>query len=57
MLSSNSTTSLPSQHVQCFRQTLQLPFPPNMFNAFDKLGKEVVEFDENIEHVEKEWKL
>jgi hypothetical protein len=35
--SSNSTTSLPSQHVQCFRQTLQLPFPPNMFNAFDKL--------------------
>jgi hypothetical protein len=29
MLSSNSTTSLPSQHVQCFRQTLQLLFPLN----------------------------
>jgi hypothetical protein len=33
MLSSNSTTSLPSQH------------------------REVVEFDENIEHVEREEKL
>ena len=33
MLLSKSTTSLPSQHVQCFRQTLQLLFPPNMFNA------------------------
>jgi hypothetical protein len=38
MLSSNSTTSLPSQHVQC-------------------LGREVVEFDESIEHVEREEKL
>jgi hypothetical protein len=37
MLSSNSTTSLPSQHVQCFRQTLQLLFPLNMFNVFVKL--------------------
>jgi hypothetical protein len=34
MLSSNSTTSLPSQHVHC-----------------------VVEFDESIEHVEREEKL
>jgi hypothetical protein len=42
MLSSNSTTSLPSQHVQCFRQALQ---------------REVVEFDESIEHVEREKKL
>jgi hypothetical protein len=41
MFSSNSTTSLPYQHVQCFRQTLQ----------------EVVEFDESIEHVEREEKL
>ena len=32
-----STTSLPSQHVQCFRQTLQLLFPLNMCNAFVKL--------------------
>jgi hypothetical protein len=77
MLSSNSTTSLPSQHVQCFRQTLQLLFPLNMFNSFVKLdmlggkrscrvwrkhwtcweGREVVEFDESIEHVEREEKL
>jgi hypothetical protein len=34
MLWSNSTTSLFSQHAQCFRQTLQLLFLPNMFNAF-----------------------
>jgi hypothetical protein len=40
MLWSNSTTSLPSQHVQCFRE-----------------GREVVEFDESIEHVEREEKL
>jgi hypothetical protein len=53
MFSSNSTTSLPSQHVQCFGQTLQLLFPLNMFNAF----VEVVEFDENIEQVEREEKL
>jgi hypothetical protein len=41
MLSSNSTTSLPSQHVHwtCWE------------------GREVVEFDENIEHVEREEKL
>jgi hypothetical protein len=43
MLSSNSTTSLPSQHVQCFRQPQE--------------GREVVEFDESIEHVEREEKL
>jgi hypothetical protein len=36
MLSSSSTTSLPSQHAQ---------------------GREVVEFDESIEHVEREEKL
>jgi hypothetical protein len=53
MLSSNSTTSLPSQHVQYFRQTLQLLFSPNML----KEGREVVEFDESIEHVEREEKL
>jgi hypothetical protein len=47
MLSSNSTTSLPSQHVQCFRQPLPLLFQ----------GREVVEFDESIEHVEREEKL
>jgi hypothetical protein len=49
MLSSNSTTSLPSQHVQCFRQTLQL------WTCWE--GREVVEFDENIGHVEREEKL
>jgi hypothetical protein len=48
MLSTNSTTSLPSQHVQCFRQILQLLFPE---------GREVVEFDESIEQVEREEKL
>jgi hypothetical protein len=92
----DSTTSLPSQHVQCFSQTLQLLFPLNMFNAFVKLynfsslstcsmfscltkalnmlrekrscrvwrkhwtcweGREVVEFDESIAHVEREEKL
>jgi hypothetical protein len=62
MLSSNSTTSLFSQHAQCFGQTLQLLFPLNMFNAFVKLynfslKREVVEFDESIEHVEREEKL
>jgi hypothetical protein len=29
--------SIPSQHVQYFRQTLQFLFPLNMFNAFVKL--------------------
>jgi hypothetical protein len=41
MLSSNSTTSLPSKHVQCF--CLE--------------GREVVEFDESIEHVGREEKV
>jgi hypothetical protein len=57
MLSSNSTTSIPSQHVQCFRQPLQLLFPLNMFNVFVKLYNFSVEFDESIEHVEREEKL
>jgi hypothetical protein len=39
MLSSNSTTSLFSQHAQCWEK------------------REVVEFDESIEHVEREEKL
>jgi hypothetical protein len=50
MLSSNSTTSLPSQHVQCCCRVWR-----KHCTCWE--GREVVEFDESIEHVEREEKL